>query len=119
MMDRDEAARAEILARLAASREELRRVFDSPRDESGAGRSGHGDHPGGFPRSHTMQMLLSGRGLGTLAAAVAGLLIARPGLALRLLRMLPADALAKTLLLRALATARTKHRNKPRADQPK
>jgi hypothetical protein len=108
MTDREEAARAEILARLAASREELRRALDPARNESDAGRSKHSDHPGGFPRSRTMQMLMSGRGLGTLGAAAAGLLIARPSLALRLLRILPAGAVAKTLLLRAFAALRTK-----------
>jgi hypothetical protein len=55
-----------------------------------------------------MQMLMSGRGLGTLGAAAAGLLVARPGLALRLLRMLPAGAVAKTLLIRAISALRTK-----------
>jgi hypothetical protein len=108
MTDREEAARAEILARLAASREELRRAFDPPRDESDAGSSKHSDNPGGFPRSRTMQMLMSGRGLGTLGAAAAGLLIARPSLALRLLRILPVSAMAKTVLLRAFAALRTK-----------
>jgi hypothetical protein len=108
MTDRDEAARAEILARLAASREELRRALDPPRNESDAGGSKHSDHSGGFPRSRTMQMLMSGRGLGTLGAAAAGLLIARPALALRLLRMLPAGAVAKTILLRVVAALRTK-----------
>jgi len=108
MRDRDDAARAEILARLAASREELRRALDPPRNESDAGGSKPGDRPGGFPRSRTMQALMSGRGLGTLGAAAAGLLIARPGLALRLLRILPAGAVAKTFLLRAFAALRTK-----------
>ena len=108
MTDRDEAARAEILARLAASREELRRALDPPRNESEADGSKHSDHSGGFPRSRTMQTLMSGRGLGTLGAAAAGLLIARPALALRLLRILPAGAVAKTILLRAFAALRTK-----------
>jgi hypothetical protein len=110
MTDQDEAARAEILARLAVSREELRRALDPPHDEPGPGGSKPGDRAraGGFPRSRTMQMLMSGRGLGTLGAAAAGLLIARPGLALRLLRMLSASAVAKTLLMRALTALRTK-----------
>ncbi len=112
MNDREEAARAEILARLAASREELRRALDPTRNEPGAGSSKPGDHPGGFPRSRTMQMLMSGRGLGTLGAAAAGLLIARPTLALRLLRMLPVSAVAKTLLIRAFVALRT-NKNKP------
>jgi hypothetical protein len=108
MTDREEAARAVILARLAASREELRRALDPPRNEADGGTSKRGDHPGGFPRSRTMQALMSGRGLGTMGAAAVGLLIARPGLALRLLRMLPAGAVAKTLLLRTIAALRKK-----------
>ena len=73
-----------------------------------AGNSMAGDYPGGFPRSRTMQMLMSGPGLGTLGAAAAGLFIARPGLALRLLRILPVGSVAKALVLRAFAVLRTK-----------
>jgi hypothetical protein len=109
MTDRDAAARAEILARLAVSREELLRIFDPPPKEHDAGGANAGDHLGGFPRSRTMQILMSGRGLGTLGAAAAGLLVARPGLALRLLRILPASAVAKTLLIRGIAALRAKH----------
>ena len=112
MTDRDAAARAEILARLAASREELRRVFDPPNNSNG-GESVPGDHPGGFPRSRTMQLLMSGRGLGTVGAVVAGLLLARPALALRLLRMLPAGAVARMVMARALGAMRA------RQDQPR
>jgi hypothetical protein len=97
MTDRDETAQAEISARLAQSREELRSLLDPPRTESDAGNSMAGDYPGGFPRSRTMQMLMSGRGLGTLGAVAAGLLVARPALALRLLRMLPASPRAVPL----------------------
>ena len=56
-----------------------------------------------------MQMLMSGRGLGTVGAILGGLLIARPALALRLVRMLPIGALARVLLLRAIAALRKKH----------
>lgn len=110
MTIQDDAARAEILARLAASREELRRLLDRTSDAAHADGSNAGDRsgPGGFPRSRTMQMLMSSRGIGTLGAAAAGLLIARPGLALRLLRILPASAIAKTLLIRAIAALRAK-----------
>ncbi len=113
MTHQDDAARAEILARLTVSREELRRVLDRTRAPPDAGGSAPGNRPGpgGFPRSRTMQMLMSGRGLGTLGAAAAGLLIARPGLALRLLRILPASAIAKTLLIRTIAALRTKSIN--------
>jgi hypothetical protein len=108
MANRDEEARAEILARLAASREELRRIFDPPHKDSDGGSSIPGDHPGGFPRSRTMQMLMSGRGLGTMGAIAAGLLVARPSLALRLLRTLPASAVARMLLVRAVTALRAK-----------
>ena len=112
MTDRDVAARNEILARLTASREELRQVFDPVRHESNGGADG-GDRPeghahGGFPRSRIMQMLMSGRGLGTLGAVAGGLLIARPGLALRLLRMVPVGAVAQALLLRVFTALRSK-----------
>jgi hypothetical protein len=110
MADRDEAARAAILARLAASREELRNILDPPRKETiGDGAAAAGEELGAFPRSRTMQMLLSGRGLGTLGAAAAGLLVARPALALRLLRLLPASAIGKMILARALTAVRSKH----------
>ena len=109
MKDQDTAARTEILARLALSREEVRRVLDPPRQEPHAsGSSASGASIGGFPRSRTMQMLMSERGLGILGAAAAGLLLARPALALRLLRMLPASAFAKMMVTRAFTAFRTK-----------
>jgi hypothetical protein len=97
-----------ILARLTASREELQRILDPPPRDADAGGPKPDDRPGGFPRSRTMQILMSGRGLGTLGAAALGLLVARPGLALRVLRILPAGAVAKTLLIRAIAALREK-----------
>jgi hypothetical protein len=109
MKDQDAAARTEILARLAVSREELRRLLDPPRQEPQANGGSIPDASrGGFPRSRTMQMLMSERGLGILGAAAAGLLLARPALALRLLRMLPASAFAKMMLTRAFSALRTK-----------
>lgn len=109
MTDRDEAARAQILARLAVSREELRGVLDPPSAEPGGdGSSNGGAQSGGFPRSRTMQMLMSSRGLGTLGAVAAGLLIARPALALRILRLLPAGGFARMLLMRTFTALRAK-----------
>ncbi|MGC2028429.1 MAG: hypothetical protein WA642_00245 [Steroidobacteraceae bacterium] len=105
MTDHSEAARAAILARLAQSREELRMVFEPPPTQPDA--DGGSRHTG-FPRSRTIQMLMSGRGLGTLGALAAGLFAARPALALRLLRMLPATAIGRMLLLRAFTALRAK-----------
>ena len=110
--DRDEDARAAILARLAESREELRRRLDPPPNEAG-GDSQAGDYPGGFPRSRTMKMRMSSRGLGTVGAMAAGLLIARPAVALRLLRMLPVSAVARMLLLKAFSGLRRKKEQPP------
>jgi hypothetical protein len=58
-----------------------------------------------------MQMLLSGRGLGTLGALAGGLLIARPALALRLLKFVPASAVAKMIMARAVGALKSKSGN--------
>ena len=111
MTDRDAAERDLIRNRLAQSRAELRQLLDPPPGGSnGSGAAGLNGHMG-FPRSRTMQMLLSGRGLGTLGALAGGLLIARPALALRLLRFVPASAVAKMLMARAVGALKSKPRN--------
>ena len=105
-MTDEDATRMEIVSKLAQSRAELLRLLDPPRSDAGGSDMGH--QGGSFPRSRTMQMLTSGKGLGTLGAMAGGLLIARPALALRLLRMLPASAVARTLLVRAFTAWRSK-----------
>jgi len=108
--DREATARDEIRRKLAQSREEVSRLLDPPRAQSaGNGQSGA---PGrsSFPRSRTMRMILSSRGLGTVGALAAGLLIARPALALRLLRILPVSAVAKTLIARAVSALKSTKR---------
>ncbi|MGO9930339.1 MAG: hypothetical protein ACLPV8_00755 [Steroidobacteraceae bacterium] len=112
-MDSDLSARNEILAKLAQSREEVRRLLDPPLEESAGNGAASLSGPGrpGFPRSRTMRMLLSSRGLGTLGALAAGLLVARPALALRLLRMVPAGAVAKLLIARAVRALKEKPAN--------
>lgn len=108
MTDRDAAERDLIRNRLAQSRAELRLLLDPPPGEfNGSGAAGMNGHSG-FPRSRTMQMLLSGRGLGTLGALAGGLLIARPALALRLLRFVPASAVAKMLMAKAVSALKSK-----------
>jgi hypothetical protein len=98
------AAREDTLARLAASRAEIRRILEPPPPASpGAGPDGGGSAPGSFPRSRTMKMLLSARGAGTLGALACGVVVARPQLALRLLRMLPAGAIGRILLVKAIS----------------
>jgi hypothetical protein len=101
MIEKDAAARTLIMAKLAQSRAELRAVLDPPRPQPGEEAS-LGARRSEFPRSRTMQALLSHRGLGAAGAVLGGLLIARPALALRLLRMVPAGAVGKMLLLKAM-----------------
>jgi hypothetical protein len=99
----DEAiARKAILAKLADSREEVRQLLDPPRVEPSG--DGAPQHAGGeFPRSRTMRALLSSRGLGAAGALVGGLLIARPTLALRMLRMVPVGTVGKMLIAKAIS----------------
>ena len=111
MTDRDAAARNLIRTRLAQSREELRLLLDPPPQADGSPASANGH--AGFPRSRTMQMLMSGRGLGTLGAVAGGLLLARPALALKLLRFVPASSVAKMLMARALGALKSKQQNAP------
>ena len=103
-----DAAREETLARLAASRAEIRRLLEPPpRVSAGDGPDGGAPGSGAFPRSRTMKMLLSARGAGTLGVAVCSLAVARPQLALRLLRMLPTGAIGRILLVKAIAALRS------------
>jgi hypothetical protein len=97
------------MSRLAQSRQELRQLLDPPPQEGKPGEAAANGHAG-FPRSRTMQMLMSGRGLGTLGALAGGLLIARPMLALRLLRFVPAGPVAKMLMARVIGTLKEKPR---------
>jgi hypothetical protein len=108
MADSD-SARADTLARLAASRAEIRRILEPPPQVSPSGAADSAaPGTGAFPRSRTMKMLLSGPGAGAVGAAACGLLIARPALALRLLRMVPAGAIGRMLLVKAISTLRSK-----------
>jgi hypothetical protein len=101
MTERDEVAVDEVRARLKQSREEYRLLLDPPRDETGTPAPANSQT--GFPRSRTMQMLMSSRGLGALGVLASGFLIARPALALRLLRLLPTGTVAKVIIARALS----------------
>jgi hypothetical protein len=101
MEDKDAASRTLILAKLSQSRAELRALLDPPRSEPGEAMA-PGARRSEFPRSRTMQALLSSKGLGAAGAVVGGLLLARPALALRVLRMVPASAVGKMLLVKAM-----------------
>jgi hypothetical protein len=108
MKERDAAARDLIHTRLAQSREELRSILDPPAVPANGSGESTANGLGGFPRSRTMQALLSSRGLGTLGALAGGLLIARPALALRLLRLVPASAVGKMLIAKAVGALKAK-----------
>jgi hypothetical protein len=111
MMDRDAGARSQIHAKLVHSREELSAILDPAPGDYGDGHGAQRQAGAEFPRSRTMQMLMSGRGLGTLGALAGGLLIARPALALRLLRFVPAGSVAKILMARAIGALKSKSRD--------
>src|ERR1700730_15630019 len=100
-MTEGDAPANETLARLAASRADILRIFEPAPPESGPGTVAGGES-GTFPRSRTMRMLLSGRGVGTVGAVLGGLVMARPALALRLLRMILAMGRRRLLLVKAL-----------------
>jgi hypothetical protein len=105
-----DVARQETLLRLAQSRAEIRDIFEPPRPEPGSAEAA-AEAAGGhrfFPRSRTMKLLMSGRGMGTVGAMVGGLLMARPALAFRLMRLLPVEAVARVLLVKAVTALRSK-----------
>ena len=93
------AARDAILARLAQSRAQIRRLLEPPEPQAGAGAAPSGSQ-GGFPRSRVMRALMSGRGLGAIGAVASGLVLSRPALAWRLIRLLPTSAVARAILTR-------------------
>ena len=102
----EQAERDAILARLAVSRAEISRLLEPPADAADGQPAAGSGPPGSFPRSRTMQMLMSGKSLSAVGATAAGLLIARPGLAWRLLRALPTGAVARMILSRFLGRTR-------------
>jgi hypothetical protein len=111
----DADRRNELEARLAETRRELVDLFgpesggEQPGPETGADlRQGRHRRESGFPRSGTMRLLLSSRGLGALAVAACGLLVSRPALALRLLRLVPVGTFARILAYRFFSSQGSK-----------
>ena len=106
MSDLD-VARSETLTRLAQSRAEIVKLLLEPAPEAVGDEAPGAAHLGrDFPRSRTMKALMTGRGIGTLGAMIGGLFMARPALALRLLRLIPAGMISRMLLGKALAAFR-------------
>jgi hypothetical protein len=64
-----------------------------------------------FPRSRTMRLLIGGGGLKGLAVIGAGLLVSRPALVWRLLRLVPLRALTRSLLTAVASRASTPRRS--------
>jgi hypothetical protein len=103
----ERAERDAIMARLAQTRTEISELLDPPVEGAA---DGEGPRPGGasgaFPRSRTMRALMSGRGIGAIGAVAGGLLLARPRLAWRLIRLLPAGAVTRALMARVMGGLR-------------
>lgn len=115
MTDTDDTEKKETLAKLAQSRAEILSILvPPPRAESEDSARGGDGHEGAFPRSRTMKLLLSGRGLGTLGAVIGGLALARPALVFRLVRMVPAGAVARMLMVKAVTALRSKKAQRPK-----
>ncbi len=105
----DPAERDAISARLARSRAEISRLLEPPPQATGDQQgSPPSSASGRFPRSRTLQALMSGRGLGAIGALAGGLLIARPVLAWRLLQMLPTGAVTRMVMMRVIGALRRK-----------
>jgi len=112
MIHSNDAETQETLAKLAQSRAEILNIFEPPPETGEPGDAQADGRIGGFPRSRTMKLLMSGRGIGTVSAVLGGLVIARPALAFRLLRMLPAGAVARLLLVKAIASLKIGSKNR-------
>ncbi len=101
--------RDQILARLAQSRAEISHLLEPQPDESAGEEGGRPSGAGsGFPRSRTMQALMSGRGLGAVGAIAGGLLLARPGLAWRMLRLLPTSGVTRMIVAKVVGAMSSK-----------
>lgn len=102
------AEREALLARLAESRAEISRLLEPPPGD-GADEATPGSRPdGSFPRSRIMRALMTARGLGAVGAVAGGLLLSRPHLAWRLLRMLPTSAVTRMVVGRLVGALRNK-----------
>ena len=110
MSSADPAQREALEARLAQSRAEISRLLEpAPEVPTGAADSRESGAPAAFfPRSRTMRALMSGRGLGAMGAVAGGLLLARPRLAWRLLRVLPTTAVSRMVMERVIGAMRGK-----------
>lgn len=102
MIDQLSVETTRTTARLARSRQELIDLFtiDAHEEASGAWNAE-------FPRSHTIRLLMHSKSLRALAALAAGMLVARPLTAWRLLRALPLGAFARSLLTRIFTSTGT------------
>jgi hypothetical protein len=104
MTPEERAQREEIMGRLQQTRAEISRLLEPPAREADP----DGEHPapngaaGAFPRSRTMRALMSGRGIGAIGAMAGGLLLARPRLAWRLIRLLPTGAVTRAVMARVI-----------------
>lgn len=76
--------------RLNSSRQELRDLFVEEKDEEA-----RNNHSAQFPRSRIMRLLTGNGGMALLAVGAGGILLARPKLLMRAVRMVPMGALLR------------------------
>ena len=103
MTPAETSEREAILARLSLTRAEISHLLEPSPEADGAQESaGPRGAAEGFPRSRTMRALMSGRGMGAVGAVAGGLLLARPRLAWRLLKILPTSAVTRAIVARVV-----------------
>ena len=98
--------REALLVRLAESRAEIGRLLEPPPTGDTDEGTTETRLEGSFPRSRIMRTLMTGRGLGAAGAIAGGLLLSRPRLAWRLLRMLPTSAVTRLMIGRVVVAMR-------------
>ncbi len=99
----EDLSREPASVRLARSRAELKALFEPA--EGGSAMPPGETRAKGFPRSWTMRLLTKGAGTGGFAVLAAALFATSPAKAMKLLRLLPMNAITKILVSR-LITAR-------------
>lgn len=99
----EDLSREPASVRLARSRAELKALFEP--GEGGSALPPGETRANGFPRSWTMRLLTKGAGTGGFAVLAAALFATSQPTAMKLLRLLPMNAITKILVSR-LITAR-------------
>ncbi|MBC7984088.1 MAG: hypothetical protein H7Y02_09565 [Candidatus Obscuribacterales bacterium] len=92
--------RMETSRKISASREQLRQLLEGQRTEVDPDANSSFNE---FPRSKTLRFLRSNSAIGVAAAIAGGILLMKPGLAARAIRLVPVNTLVRMLAVRLLS----------------